>query len=110
MGCTEFIGQNSRKSIIKKLPGAESQQLISFNAGSSHLTFYVLQFFFSNVGVFLELRNVFKNYMVLDGIQVNGNSNWIIENTSLGNGAYDLDDRGAGNWWWRNVYDTASWE
>lgn len=46
----------------------------------------------------------------IDGIQVNGNDNKIIQNTSLGNGIWDLADWGTGNIWLGNEYDTASWE
>jgi parallel beta-helix repeat protein len=53
------------------------------------------------------------NYVVTntnDGIQVVGDHNKIIQNTSLGNGIWDLADEGTGNIWLGNEYDTASWE
>jgi len=53
------------------------------------------------------------NYVVtnpIDGILVIGDDNKIIQNTSLGNGIWDLADAGTGNIWLLNDYETASWE
>jgi hypothetical protein len=57
--------------------------------------------------------NRLTSNLVLDnvdsGIEVVGDSNAMVKNTALHNGL-DLDDKGTGNVWRKNTYDTANWE